>query len=71
MRYDGLPNQQLTRAAGFLELIGELRARAPAASYDDRLLKRINQQQLLGATPEVCDLVRLASALVAGGLARP
>lgn len=70
VRYEGLPNKQLTRAAGFLELIGELRARAPAARYDERLLKRIAQQQLLGATPDVCDLVRLASALVAGSLAK-
>ncbi len=67
-RYDGLPTQQLTRAAGFLELVRELRARAPGAPFDDRLLRPIAQRQLLGSTPVVCDPARLASALVAGSL---
>jgi hypothetical protein len=68
-RYDGLPNAQLTRAAGFLELVRELRARAPAVPYDDRLLRPIAQRQLLGTTPLACDLARLASAFVAGSIA--
>jgi hypothetical protein len=47
--YDGLGAAMApTRAANFARLVSELRARAPRAPYDERLLTRAGQGQVLG-----------------------
>ena len=67
--YDGLGSaRQPTRQANFLILIGELRRRCPAARFDERLLKRAGQAQLLGPAFSPEDHLPLAAALLARSL---
>ena len=67
--YDGLGSaRQLTRQANFLILIGELRRRSPAARFDERLLNRAGQVQLLGPAFSPEDHLPLAAALLARSL---
>jgi hypothetical protein len=48
VQYQGLGDaMQPTRSANFARLIAELRKRAPAAPYDERLITRAGQAQLL------------------------
>ena len=67
--YAGLGEAQpRTRQAGFKQLLAALRERAPDAAFDDRLLTRAGQRQLLGPRLAAEDHVELASALLASWL---
>jgi hypothetical protein len=56
---------QPSRTANFLHLVGELRRLAVQATFDDRLMRRAVQQQILGPTLDAEDHLDLAVALMA------
>jgi hypothetical protein len=64
--YDSLGKAlQPTRQANFSYLIGELRLRSPHALYDDRLLTRAGQVQMLGPSLEPEKYLDIATSLLA------
>jgi hypothetical protein len=64
--YDALgPSRGLSRSANFIQLIGELRRRCPAAQYDERLLNKANQTALLGPLLSPDAYIVIATALLA------
>lgn len=58
-------NMGPARAANFMYLVNAIRTRATAAAYDDRLMRRGLQQQLLGPSLNADDYLNLAVALAA------
>lgn len=60
---------QPTRQAAFVYIIEQLRARCPQATYDDRLMRRAGQLQLLGAGLPPEEHLELALAILAAALA--
>ncbi|MDH4231770.1 MAG: hypothetical protein OEW04_07040 [Nitrospirota bacterium] len=66
LSYDSLGAAlQPTRQANFSHLIGELRRRCPEAPYDDRLLTRAGQIQVLGPLLSPEDHLDIAISLLA------
>lgn len=59
---------QPARAANFLRVVGEIRSRGSAASWDDRLLHVAAQRQVLGPTLDAEHDLEIAVALVAASL---
>lgn len=69
--YDSLgPLRGLSRSANFVQLIAELRRRCPAARYDERLLNRAGQADLLGPLLSPDEFIVIATALLAKVLKR-
>ena len=64
------PQMQPSRMANFVYLANRLRQRCERAVWDERLLRRAAQQQLLGATLAADDYLDLAIALVADSTQR-
>jgi hypothetical protein len=65
VNYAGLGDRlPVSRAANFLALLAVLRARAAGAAFDDRLLRRVGQAQILGPMLDPLRYVRLASILI-------
>ncbi len=76
MLYQSLGSaMQPSRMANFSMVVRELRQRSAGATWDERLLRRTAQQQMLGPTLNADDHLDLAIALIAasirGGRARP
>lgn len=66
LAYAGLGDElQPSRAANFMRLTQRLRGAAAGAIWDDRLMRRSTQQQILGPTLDATDHLNLALALVA------
>jgi hypothetical protein len=69
MTYDGLgAAMQISRELNFTHLVSELRWLSPLAVYDDRLLKRVGQVQLLGPALEPTTNLDLAAEILARSL---
>jgi hypothetical protein len=69
MTYDGLgAAMQISRDLNFTYLVSELRRRSPLAAYDDRLMKRVGQVQLLGPALEPTTNLDLAAEILARSL---
>jgi len=67
--YDSLgPALQLTRAANFAFVLAELRRRCPGAVYDDRLVNKAGQSQLLGSMFEPKRHLNIAVSLLSRSL---
>jgi hypothetical protein len=62
---------QPSGAANFARLVAELRARAPAAGYEEQLASHAGQAHVLGGTLDVASHLDLAAALVAYALRGP
>lgn len=72
LSYDSLgPARQPTRAANFSRVEAELRKRCPAAVYDNRLLNRMEQVQLLGSSLDPQSHMHIATAVLAKSLRPP
>ena len=68
--YDGLGTAMApTRAANFMRLTAEMRARAVTAVYDERLLTRAGQAQVLGGVLAPEPFLDVATTVLAASLA--
>ncbi|MEX1365821.1 MAG: hypothetical protein AB1Z98_22020 [Nannocystaceae bacterium] len=71
LQYQSLgADMQPSRMANFLHLAGQLRKRSPGATWDERLLRRVAQQQMLGTTLSADEHLDLAIALIAASARR-
>jgi len=62
------PAMQPSRTANFMIVVGELRRRCVHATWDERLMRRAIQQQVLGPTLSADEYFDLAIALVAASV---
>jgi hypothetical protein len=70
LRYQGLKDaMQPSRTANFAYLCSELRRRAPAATWDDRLLRYHVQSRILGASLDPSEQFELVASLVSQSIA--
>lgn len=60
-----------SRHANFAQVVAELRRRCPRAIYDERLVTRAGQAQLLGPTLAADDHLDVAISVLAAALRRP
>lgn len=71
LQYQSLgADMQPSRMANFLHLAGQVRKRSPGATWDERLLRRVTQQQMLGTTLSADEHLDLAIALIAASARR-